>query len=1042
MAEASRLRLGRPVRILPIAGLLVAMSLAAAPDQAAPATAAPPRSIRDILDSVEKSSPADPQKHEKQRQLVDAQPPAGADAKGLIGFYLRRSRAAADLGRAQQHLDDVRKALDLAEPIDDPRLVTLYIELGAAEADTGSNENGVAAQERALALAEQRGTPGVVGLRCALTKREATSGHFAAAEQQLALAEAAAQKFGAMPKHAAQREAFLALVEEARAVTLLAEGKPRPAETAVRNAIADIEAMQAKPAVKQDDAVQRSFALQESRMRSTLVNVLRMTGRSFEAEGEARKLVAEASANFGNGAPVVLFRLMLLAYVLSDEGRLDEAQALLRLGLKTALDSGAAPASNVVLGAKNGLATILASNGAFEEAAALFAEVNAAIGDDQTARFRLVEGNPRWIVALLGLHRAAEALPIAEARVATNARLYGEQSYRTALARGLRGAVLAQLGRREAAEADFAAALPRLVQASRNQQSDDGTLTSPERLRRTIFDAAIGFYMTAPDAQSGAAAAFRYADVARGLFVQASLQAAALRSATGKPELAKLIREDEDLTHQRSAVRELAAHTSLDRSNADTAKLEEDAARLDQQEREIRQQLKRRFPRFDRLIDPPPARIDEARQALREGEALVAFYVGEERLYAWAVPKDGPIAFAATPLGSTALAAMIAELRKSLAPDIDYIADMPAFDVALAHKLYSALLEPVKAGWTGAKMLLIVPHGPIAELPLGLLVTAAVAQPSEAKGTPLFAGYRKVPFLAREVATAELPSVAALVTLRELPRGPDNRRPFAGFADPWFTPQQAQEARQGRGANQGAAKTADDAVLDVRGFHRRAAPATGDLASAGLAALPRLPDTAVEVREVATALQADPQRDIFLGALANEQRVMSMKLDDRRIVMFATHGLIPGDLDGLDEAALALSAPGIPGSGGDGLLTVEKILDLKLDADWVVLSACNTAAGNGAGAEAVSGLGRAFFYAGARALLVTNWPVETRSARLLTTSTFRLQAADPTLTRAEAVRRAEIGLIDGPGVTDATGFTMTYAHPIFWAPFSLIGDGG
>ncbi|MCH7889817.1 MAG: CHAT domain-containing protein, partial [Proteobacteria bacterium] len=157
---------------------------------------------------------------------------------------------------------------------------------------------------------------------------------------------------------------------------------------------------------------------------------------------------------------------------------------------------------------------------------------------------------------------------------------------------------------------------------------------------------------------------------------------------------------------------------------------------------------------------------------------------------------------------------------------------------------------------------------------------------------------------------------------------------------------------------------------------------------------------------------------------------------------FATHGLVPGDLNGLTQPALALSSPEVAGGGGDGLLTMGEILALKLDADWVVLSACNTASGAGAGAEAISGLGRAFFYAGTRALLVSNWPVETTSAKALTTDVFRRQAADPGLSRAEALRQAMLALIDGPGLVDGEGRSVfSYAHPIFWAPFSLIGDG-
>jgi len=120
-----------------------------------------------------------------------------------------------------------------------------------------------------------------------------------------------------------------------------------------------------------------------------------------------------------------------------------------------------------------------------------------------------------------------------------------------------------------------------------------------------------------------------------------------------------------------------------------------------------------------------------------------------------------------------------------------------------------------------------------------------------------------------------------------------------------------------------------------------------------------------------------------------------------------------------------------------------EILGLKLNADWVVLSACNTGAGEGAGAEAVSGLGRAFFYAGTRALLVSNWPVETTSARTLTTSIFRRQAADPNMSRSGALNHTMIDLIDNLGYLDAEGrMVFSYSHPVFWAPFSLVADGG
>ena len=224
---------------------------------------------------------------------------------------------------------------------------------------------------------------------------------------------------------------------------------------------------------------------------------------------------------------------------------------------------------------------------------------------------------------------------------------------------------------------------------------------------------------------------------------------------------------------------------------------------------------------------------------------------------------------------------------------------------------------------------------------------------------------------------------------------------------------------------------------------RRNSPKLDGVDSAELAMLPRLPDTADELKSIALALQADPSKVLNLGKKASEQAVKTMDLSGFKVLAFATHGLVPGELNGLSQPALALSSPTVTGGDGDGLLTMEEILGLKLDADWVVLSACNTGAGAGAGAEAASGLGRAFFYAGTRALLVTNWSVHSQSARELVTDLFRRQAQDPKLTRGEALRQATMALVDGPGYAGADGKTeFAYAHPLFWAPYTIIGDGG
>jgi CHAT domain-containing protein len=248
---------------------------------------------------------------------------------------------------------------------------------------------------------------------------------------------------------------------------------------------------------------------------------------------------------------------------------------------------------------------------------------------------------------------------------------------------------------------------------------------------------------------------------------------------------------------------------------------------------------------------------------------------------------------------------------------------------------------------------------------------------------------------------------------------------MVGFGDPVFDP--AERAR---------------ALAKARAERRRVAVTRGygdfwdgaGIDRAKLAQhLPSLLDTADELNAVATKLGA-AAGDVHLGSDASETVVKQTALADYRVVYFATHGLVAGDVAGLAEPSLALTLPREPTELDDGLLTASEVAQLKLNADWVVLSACNTIAGDKPGAEALSGLARAFFYAGARALLVSHWAVDSEAATRLTTSTFAVMQTDAKLGRAAALRDAMLAYMNDKR-------SPLNAYPAFWGPFSIIGEG-
>jgi CHAT domain-containing protein/tetratricopeptide (TPR) repeat protein len=1004
--------------------------------------APPPRSIDDITAILDQEKP-DPAKRAAAIAAADQPPPIGAAPSELAEFYHNRGLAARTLGRDKQYLEDEKQTNFIADEahLDPDRKVRYMSALVTAYEDAGDLKTAIELQTAWLAVPPTDRAHYLAlihGFNLAMRLGRLDS---ARDDLQRIKELSGGRNRG---KHGSSSRASVSSMGRASVFSMdgefaAAEGRYADAEADIRRALAMRASSSAD--IQQDEEL--NWRRTNDNFHADLALDLMNENRLLEAEAEARIAVLDWLHYYGRDAPETANAIGILNTVLLAEGRFAEAQKLATAAhdILTALGHG----SGSVYLAKtlSTLARAESGTGDNETARTTYGELERIVGDNGDLRRTYIDLNLDYAVVVLLRTRNADAMQALQTIVEQLHTELGDKASRTALARGWLGVAYLNAGDKAHAEEQFAAAMPVLLASAPSAASDQNGDTETENTRHTgiIGEAYLSLVAEKPGT---AAEAFLLADALRARSVGQALAESAARAALSDPALANLARHEQDAGMQIGALQSMLTNVltlpSAQQEPGATKKLQDRVAQLQTARAVLRRELNEKSPAYAAYIDPKPATLEDAEKSLRPGEAMVAFYLGANHLFAWAVPYQGAPAFAATPIAYKDIAGMVGTLRHAVDPNAEALDDIPEFDVAQAYKLYQVLLQPVVAGWGNAKTLIVVPHRILGTLPLSLLVTLPVKPILE--GPIRFSAYKDVPFLARKVAVVQLPSVGALATLRALPAGAGSHVSFVGFGDPWFNPEQAREASADvELQTRGGVKTAQ---LHIRGVPIRLRAAPKDGGDVTLAQLPRLPDTAEEVRDIAGVLHADTAKDVFLGAAANVRAVRTMNLADRSVIVFATHGLVPGDLAGLTQPALALSAPDVAHVDGDGLLTVDKILGLKLNADWVVLSACNTAAGAGAGAEAVSGLGRAFFYAGARALLVSNWPVETVSARILTSDLFRRVAANAHLSRAEALRQAELALIDGPGYVDKSSdeTLFSYAHPIFWAPFAVVGDGG
>jgi len=1003
-----------------------------------------PKSINDIVQLIDQSK-IDENSIEASLKLVNSTLPANSTNTQSYAFYYYQALAAEKLGMSSKRLESLQKGLKY---INLGTFEEFYLvpEISITQLSIGNTGNVTEQLKKTLSKIPARNAGASLNIEVVLVRICSEIGDFECAKKYLRDADAsftATRSYQNDSEYGGGRKFNF---YTANAEYYYYQGKFEESSIAYKNAIEPyepwIEGLQdIPPGTRGFNSHPEQARIKLEQAYIKLSDSLLKIRKVNESEYYAREALKKALARTGKASLATSNALRQLAIVMLARDRNKDAIYLLTEAINGFKKAGIPLESVDFAKVHKTLASAYIADGRFADALKVLTNLEVTLKTyPEVSRFVDINSLDR-VLALVYVGNLPQAEALAREFLGATEKRTGQNSKETADAKLMLAMVLASQKKDEDARKLFATGMGELIALEREVASDSEGLSSKEKkYLATYIESYLGVLARAYEKSPTlaiASEAFLLGDMARSSGVQKALNATVARANITNPRLAELARKEQDLNQQivflTRFAKELSMQPVAQRLPEVQKKMKADIEQLRQEAKAAIRSIEIDFPEYAELISPKPASLGKVQKNLKADEVMITWFVGQSNSYAWAIGATGNPQFKTLNITQVNLKKDVSALRKALDPQVTTVEEIPAFNFGLSHQLYKSLISPVQSALEGKNTIILVPHDEIGQLPLSVLLTNNFVPSS--KTELRFSNYRDAPWLIKKYGLVTVPSATALTSLRSLPKPKEGRLDYIAFGDPLFSVEQAKVNEKM------VANPSSGTQLSSRGvpLKLRNSPNTAQVSSAEVSILPRLPDTNMEIEEIAKVFNVDSKRDIFLQKRANLDEVLKANLANRKVVMFSTHGLVPGELNGLTQPALALTNPEVLGGKGDGLLKVDQILTLKLNADWVVLSACNTAAGEGEGAEALSGLGRAFFYAGARSLLVSSWPVDSQASRKLMTDLFSRQNQDKTVSKPQALQQASLQLLN-QGQPDAKEESYSYAHPLFWAPFMMVGD--